>query len=75
MKAKITILITMLVTVFFNTTFAQDLPISGHAAARDYPGAQLTPDANTEYKVLFDFAMATITLMTRIPCCRWWRDT
>lgn len=32
------------------------LPIPGHAAAKDYPGAQLTPDANTEYKVVFDFA-------------------
>jgi len=67
MKAKITVLITMLVTVFFNTTFAQDLPISGHAAARDYPGAQLTPDANTEYKVLFDFAMVDDNLDDPYP--------
>lgn len=37
--------------------FAQ-LPIDGYPAAKDYPGAHLTPDVSTEYKVLFDFAMA-----------------
>lgn len=36
---------------------ADALPIPGYSASRDYPGAQLTPDANTEYKVVFDFVV------------------
>ena len=41
----------------FNTVQAEDLLIPGVAPANDYPGAQLTPDPNTEYKVVFDFAV------------------
>ncbi len=67
MKSINTILITMVVTSFFNVAFAADLPITGHNAAREYPGAQLTPDANTEYKVLFDFAMADDNLDDPYP--------
>jgi len=33
------------------------LPIAGFDAAKEYPTAHLTPDTNTEYKVLFDFVM------------------
>ena len=33
------------------------LPIAGYDAAKAVPGAHLTPDANTEYKVLFDFTV------------------
>jgi len=62
-----TILLALLTTTFFSTAFSQDLPVSGHAAARDYPGAKLTPDANTEYKVLFDFAMADDNLDDPYP--------
>lgn len=36
---------------------ADELPIPGYNASRDYPGAHLTPDANTEYKVVFDFVV------------------
>lgn len=43
------------------------LPIPGHAAAKDYPGAQLTPDANTEYKVVFDFAVTDENLDDPYP--------
>lgn len=33
------------------------LPIAGYDAAKEVSGAHLRPDANTEYKVLFDFAV------------------
>jgi len=36
---------------------ADELPIPGYAASRDYPGSQLQPDPNTEYKVLFDLVV------------------
>lgn len=67
MKVIKTILITLGAAIFFSSAYAQDLPVSGHAAARDYPGAQLTPDANTEYKVLFDFAMVDDNLDDPYP--------
>jgi intracellular sulfur oxidation DsrE/DsrF family protein len=35
----------------------ENLPVPGLGAARDLPGAHLTPDPNTEYKVVFDFVM------------------
>ncbi|MDO8270529.1 MAG: DsrE family protein [Gammaproteobacteria bacterium] len=43
------------------------LPIPGYSAAKDYPGAHLTPDANTEYKVLFDFVVADDNLDDPYP--------
>jgi intracellular sulfur oxidation DsrE/DsrF family protein len=43
------------------------LPIIGYEAAKDYPSAQLIPDPNTEYKVLFDFAMADDNLDDPYP--------
>lgn len=43
------------------------LPIPGHAAAKDYPGAHLTPDANTEYKVVFDFVVTDDNLDDPYP--------
>ncbi len=43
------------------------LPIPGHSAAKDYPGAHLTPDANTEYKVVFDFAVTDENLDDPYP--------
>ena len=48
-------------------TASAQLPIPGHAAAKDYPGAHLTPDANTEYKVVFDFAMVDDNLDDPYP--------
>lgn len=43
------------------------LPIAGYDAANDYPGAQLTPDANTEYKVVFDFTVTDDNLDDPYP--------
>ncbi|MDA0688675.1 MAG: DsrE family protein [Proteobacteria bacterium] len=46
---------------------ADELPIPGYSASRDYPGAHLTPDANTEYKVVFDFVMTDDNLDDPYP--------
>ncbi len=43
------------------------LPIPGVEPARDYPGAHLTPDPNTEYKVVFDFVVADDNLDDPYP--------
>ncbi|MCB1672791.1 MAG: DsrE family protein [Gammaproteobacteria bacterium] len=68
MKKLNILLVTVLSLVFLNGAFAQDgLPIPGYPASRDYPGAHLTPDANTEYKVVFDFAMADDNLDDPYP--------
>lgn len=51
-------LIVPLLTLFvLNTAQAAESLIPGHNPGRDYPGAHLTPDANTEYKVMFDFVV------------------
>ncbi len=58
MKLLRLLLVTLPAICFVQVTFAADeLPIAGYNASRDYPGAHLTPDANTEYKVVFDFVM------------------
>ncbi len=58
MKSSKVLLISLLVSCFMYTSSAQEaLPISGYNASRDYPGAQLTPDPDTEYKVVFDFVV------------------
>ena len=57
---KILKLLPVALTAIFllNPAFAaDDLPIEGYSASRDYPGAHLTPDSNTEYKVLFDLVV------------------
>ncbi len=46
---------------------ADELPIPGYPASRDYPGAHLTPDANTEYKVVFDFVVTDDNLDDPYP--------
>lgn len=43
------------------------LPIAGYDAAKEYPGAHLTPDANTEYKVVFDLVMTDDNLDDPYP--------
>ena len=51
-----------------NQAIAQDnLPIKGYGAGRDYPGAHLTPDKNTEYKVVFDFVVTDDNLDDPYP--------
>jgi len=50
-------LISILAVGLFNTVHAEDMLIEGYDAGRDYPGAQLTPDASTEYKVVFDMVV------------------
>ena len=60
--------IAALLTVFqFSSAFAQELPVEGFNASRDYPGAHLTPDVNTEYKVLFDFVVTDDNLDDPYP--------
>ena len=58
MKLFKLLLISLPAIFLLNPVFAADeLPISGYNASRDYPGAHLTPDPNTEYKVLFDLVV------------------
>lgn len=58
MKLIKSLLISLIAVVLLNPVFAaEDLPIPGYSAGRDYPGAQLTPDPNTEYKVVFDLVV------------------
>jgi len=58
----------LLATGLLNTALAEDmLPISAADVANDYPGAHLTPDPNTEYKVVFDFAMVDDNLDDPYP--------
>ena len=63
------ILVTSLCTLLaLGTAYAaEDLPIAGYNASRDYPGAKLTPDADTEYKVLFDFVVTDDNLDDPYP--------
>ena len=46
---------------------ADELPIAGYNASRDYPGAHLTPDADTEYKVMFDLVVTDDNLDDPYP--------
>ena len=59
----------LLATLFLlNPAFAADeLPIPGYSASRDYPGAHLTPDPNTEYKVVFDLVVTDNDLNDPYP--------
>jgi len=58
MKLAKLLLLTLSTLLLSAPVFAADaLPIPGHNASRDYPGAHLTPDANTEYKVVFDLVV------------------
>ena len=57
MMKIIKVVISLITLCLFNTAYADDLPISAAGVANDYPGAHLTPNANTEYKVAFDFSM------------------
>lgn len=50
-------LIPFLLLTLSASGFAQDLPISGINPSRDIPGAHLSPEPETEYKVVFDFVM------------------
>lgn len=57
---KLLKLLSVALSVIFllNPVFAADeLPIEGYSAGRDYPGAHLTPDPSIEYKVLFDLVV------------------
>ena len=57
MMKIIKVLLSLITICLLNTAYADDLPVSAAGVANDYPGAHLTPNANTEYKVAFDFAM------------------
>ena len=50
-------LIPFLLFILSASGFAQDLPIPGVSPGRDVPDAHLSPDPDTEYKVVFDFVM------------------
>ena len=55
-KIKLSIVNLFFSVVALNSV-AQELPISGVSPSRDVPNAHMTPDADTEYKVVFDFVM------------------
>jgi len=55
MKLLKILFMPLLVVGLSHAVYASDLPIPGIEPANDYPGAGLTPDPNTEYKVVFDF--------------------
>ena len=57
MKLTGSSLIPFLLLTLSASGFTQDLPISGISPSRDIPGAHLSPDPATEYKVVFDFVM------------------
>ena len=58
MKTLKQLLVTLTALLLLTPAFAADeLPIPGYGASRDYPGAHLTPDSNTEYKVVFDLVV------------------
>jgi intracellular sulfur oxidation DsrE/DsrF family protein len=50
-------MIPFLLFILSASAFAQDLPIPGVSPGRDVPDAHLSPDPDTEYKVVFDFVM------------------
>lgn len=60
MKSLLTLVRTTgLAIVLAGTADAQqNLPVPGYSAARDVPDAQLVPDPNVEYKVVFDTVVA-----------------
>ncbi len=58
MKQLNAFVITLLVaSALFPLAASAQLPIPGYAPGKDYPGAHLTPNPETEYKVVFDFVM------------------
>lgn len=58
MKPLKQLLVSLTALLLLNPVFAADeLPIPGYGTGRDYPGAHLTPDPNTEYKVVFDLVV------------------
>ena len=58
MKTLKQLLVTLTALLLLTPAFAADeLPIPGYGASRDYPGAPLNPDSNTEYKVVFDLVV------------------
>lgn len=68
MKSLNRLIVMLAAIVLFSPVFAADeLPISGYNASRDYPGAQLTPDPDTEYKVVFDFVVTDDNLDDPYP--------
>ena len=68
MKLLKLMLISLPAIFLLNPVFAADeLPISGYNASRDYPGAHLTPDPNTEYKVVFDLVVTDDNLDDPYP--------
>ena len=50
-------MIPFLLLILSASAFAQNLPIPGVSPGRDVPDAHLSPDPDTEYKVVFDFVM------------------
>ena len=68
MKRLLLLATSLLTTLLLSPVFAADaLPIPGVNPSRDYPGAHLTPDSTTEYKVVFDFAMVDDNLDDPYP--------
>ena len=69
MKLFKLLLISLPAIFLLNPVFAADeLPISGYNASRDYPGAHLTRIPNTRCYSTWSFLMRI--WMTPIPCCR-----
>lgn len=46
---------------------ADQLPIAGYPASRDYPGSHLQPDPTAEYKVMFDLVVTDDNLEDPYP--------
>ena len=68
MKLLKLILISLPAIFLLNPVFAADeLPIAGYNASRDYPGAHLTPDPDTAYKVVFDLVVTDDNLDDPYP--------
>jgi len=68
MKLSTFLLVALPAILLGTPVFAADeLPIPGYPASRDYPGAHLTPDPNTEYKVVFDFVVTDDNLDDPYP--------
>ena len=64
------ILTTLGLFLVINAQAETELPIPGIPAGRDIPGAQLAPDPNGEYKVMFDLVVEDEDLSDPYPFLR-----
>ena len=60
-------LVAIAVSLAGAVTAQENLPVPGYEPAKDLPGAHLTPDPGTEYKVMFDLTKTAENLDEPYP--------